>query len=69
MNSAVITGGAWDRDETSARWGSQFSVLASAKCPSVPHKVSNELVDLFVVTVAHEFLLLMQQQEDRFLAA
>jgi hypothetical protein len=43
-------------------------VLASAELPTLPHKVCDQLVDLFVSAVAHKNPLLIQQQEDLFFA-
>jgi hypothetical protein len=57
-----------DRHESSSRWGAQLAVLASAELPTLVHKGCDQLVNLFVPAVAHESLLLMQQQEDLFLA-
>lgn len=64
----MVARSAGDRHEPSTRWGAQLAVLASAELPTLPHKVCDQLVDLFVPAVAHEIPLLMQQQEDLFLA-
>jgi hypothetical protein len=64
LERSVVARGDGDRDEPTARRGAQLAVLASAELPTLPHKVCDQLVDLFVPAVVHESPPLMQQQEN-----
>lgn len=54
LERSVVARSAGDRHEPSARWGAQLAVLASAELPTLPYKVCDQLVDLFVPAVVHE---------------
>lgn len=54
LERSVVARSAGDRHEPCARRVAQLAVLASAELPTRPHKVFDQLVDLFVPAVAHE---------------
>lgn len=54
LERSIVARSAGDRHEPYARRVAQLAVLASTEMPTLPHKVSDQLVDLFVPAIAHE---------------